>query len=44
MRQLREEGLVALRSGQVIFDDFEELVKLADFDTAYLEQDGPLLR
>ena len=44
MRQLREEGLITFRSGQVIFDDFEGLVKLADFDTAYLDQDGPLLR
>ena len=43
MRQLREEGLLTFRSGQVIFDDFERLVELADFDTAYLDQDGPLL-
>ena len=44
MRQLREEGLLTFRSGQVIFDDFERLVELAEFDTAYLDQDGPLLR
>ena len=44
MRQLREEGLLTFRSGQVIFDDFERLVALADFDTAYLDQEGPLLR
>jgi CRP-like cAMP-binding protein len=44
MRQLREEGLLTFRSGQVIFDDFERLVELADFDYAYLDQDGPLLR
>jgi len=44
MRQLREEGLLTFRSGQVIFDDFERLVELADFDNAYLDQDGPLLR
>jgi CRP-like cAMP-binding protein len=44
LRQLREEGLLTFRSGQVIFDDFERLVDLADFDTAYLDQDGPLLR
>ena len=44
LRQLREEGLLTFRSGQVIFDDFERLVELADFDTAYLDQDGPLLR
>ena len=44
LRQLREEGLLTFRGGQVIFDDFERLVTLADFDTAYLDQDGPLLR
>ena len=44
MRQLREEGLLTFRSGQVIFDDFERTVKIAEFDTAYLDQDGPLLR
>ena len=44
LRQLREKGLLTFRSGQVIFDDFERLVKMAEFDTAYLDQDGPLLR
>ncbi len=44
LRQLREEGLLTFRTGQVIFDDFERLLKLADFDIAYLDQDGPLLR
>lgn len=44
LRQLREKGLLTFRSGQVVFDDFEGLVKLADFDTAYLDQVGPLLR
>ena len=44
LRQLREEGLLTFRSGQVIFDDFEKLVEFADFDTAYLDQDGRLLR
>ncbi len=29
LRQLREEGLLTFRNGQVVFDDFEELVKLA---------------
>ena len=44
LRQLRERGLLTFRSGQVIFDDFEGLVEVADFDTAYLDQDGPMLR
>lgn len=44
LRQLREEGLLTFRSGQVIFDDLEGLVELADFDIGYLDQEGPLLR
>jgi CRP-like cAMP-binding protein len=44
LRQLREQRLLTFRGGQVIFNDFERLVDLADFDTAYLDQDGPLLR
>ena len=44
LRQLREEKLVTFRNGHVTFDDFEGLVELADFDTAYLDQEGPLLR
>ena len=44
LRQLREEGLLTFRSGQVILDNFERLVDVVEFDTAYLDQDGPLLR
>ena len=44
LRQLREAGLMTFRGGHVIVDDFERLVELAEFDTAYLDQDGPLLR
>jgi CRP-like cAMP-binding protein len=44
LRQFREERLLTFRSGQVIFDDFERLVALAEFDIAYLDQDGPLLK
>jgi CRP-like cAMP-binding protein len=44
LRQLREEGLVTFRNGEVRFDDFERLKELAAFDTAYLDQEGPLLR
>jgi CRP-like cAMP-binding protein len=43
LRQLREEGLMTFRDGRVLFDNFERLVELASFDTAYLDQDGPLL-
>lgn len=44
LRQLREEGLLTFCNGQVTFDNVERLVKVADFDTAYLDQEGPLLR
>jgi CRP-like cAMP-binding protein len=43
LRQLREDGLLTFRKGQVAFDDFERLVELVDFDKSYLD-DGPLLR
>jgi CRP-like cAMP-binding protein len=44
LRQLREEGLVTFQNGRVSFDDFVRVKDLAGFDTAYLDQDGPLLR
>ena len=44
LRQLREGGLVTFQKGRVVFDDFERLKELAGFDTAYLDQEGPLLR
>ncbi|MCC5984497.1 MAG: Crp/Fnr family transcriptional regulator, partial [Rhodobacteraceae bacterium] len=44
LRHLREEGLVTFRNGHVAFDDFDRLQTVAGFDTAYLDQDGPLLR
>lgn len=44
LRHLREEGLVTFQKGHVAFDDFGRLKVLAAFDTAYLDQDGPLLR
>ena len=43
LRELREAGLMTFQKGRVSFDDFAGLVALADFDTAYLDQDGPLL-
>ena len=42
LRGLREDGLLTFRNGQVTFNDFGRLVALADFDKAYLDQDGPL--
>ena len=44
LRQMRESDLVTFQKGRVVFGDFERLKELAGFDTAYLDQDGPLLR
>lgn len=44
LRHLREEGLVTFQKGRVAFGDFDGLKKLAAFDNAYLDQDGPRLR
>jgi CRP-like cAMP-binding protein len=44
LRQLREAGLLTLQKGHVTIHDFDGLVSLADFDTSYLDHDGPLLR
>jgi CRP-like cAMP-binding protein len=44
LRQLREAGFVTFRDGRVSFHDYDRLVKLAEFDPAYLDQTGPLLK
>ena len=44
LRQLREMELLTFQKGHVAFNDFDRLVELADFDTAYLDHDGPLLK
>lgn len=44
LRRLREIGLVTVRCGDVVFDDFDRLVDLAEFDSGYLDQSGSLLR
>ncbi len=44
LRRLREEGFLTFQEGRVSFDDFVRLKTLAGFDTAYLDQEGPLLR
>lgn len=44
LRHLREEGLVTFKRGDVVFENLFGLKKLAGFDTAYLDQEGPLLR
>lgn len=44
LRQLREAGLATFRDGRVIIEDPGRLAALADFDAAYLDQAGPLLK
>ncbi|PWE28406.1 Crp/Fnr family transcriptional regulator [Maritimibacter sp. 55A14] len=44
LRQLRENGLATFRDGRVSFRDHDGLVDLAEFDSAYLDQTGPLLK
>ncbi len=44
LRHLREEGLVTFQKGRVAFDNVDGLSDLAGFDTAYLDQEGPMLR
>jgi len=44
LRQLRESGVVTFRDGHVTFHDYAGLVQLAEFDPAYLDQTGPLLK
>jgi CRP-like cAMP-binding protein len=44
LRQLRESGLVTFRDSHVTFHDYGRLVELAEFDPAYLDQTGPLLK
>ena len=44
LRELRESGLCTFQKGTVVFDDFEGLVSLAEFDRGYLDHEGPLLK
>ena len=44
LRELREAGWVTFQNGRVSFQDFAGLVEFADFDRAYLDHDGPLLK
>ncbi|MGQ3486330.1 Crp/Fnr family transcriptional regulator [Roseovarius pacificus] len=44
LRQLREGGVVTFRDGHVTIHDYGRLVDLAEFDPAYLDQTGPLLK
>ncbi len=44
LRQLREDDLMTFRDGHVTIHDYKALAKLADFDPAYLDHAGPLLK
>jgi CRP-like cAMP-binding protein len=44
LRKLREDGLATFRNGRVTFDDFDRLAALAEFDLAYMDHTGPLLK
>jgi CRP-like cAMP-binding protein len=43
LRELREMGLCTVQRRRVTFDDYDGLVKLAAFNRAYLDHEGPLL-
>ena len=43
LRELREEGLLTLQKGMVVFHNYDALVKFTSFDRNYLDHDGPLL-
>ncbi len=44
LRELREEGLLTFQKGRVVFDDYDALVEFAEYDRAYLDEEGPLLK
>jgi len=44
LRKLREDGMVSFRNGRVTFGDIDRLATLAEFDPAYLDHTGPLLK
>ncbi len=44
LRQLRENQLLTFRNGHVTFDNRHRLVELAEFDEAYLDHTGPVLK
>lgn len=44
LRELREEGLLTFQKGRVVFDDYDALIEFANFDRAYLDHEGPLLK
>lgn len=41
LRDIREAGWMTFQNGRVTFNDYDGLSKFADFDSSYLDQDGP---
>ncbi|WP_368484513.1 Crp/Fnr family transcriptional regulator [Thalassospira sp. HF15] len=44
LRELRERKLLTFQKKRVRFDNFDKLVELAEFQTAYLDQSGPIMK
>ena len=44
LRELREEGLLTLQKGRVVYDDYDALVEFANYCYSYLDEEGPLLK
>jgi CRP-like cAMP-binding protein len=42
LRQLREKGLITVKEHRVVIDDVKGLMKLAGYDSGYLDQPRPL--
>jgi CRP-like cAMP-binding protein len=43
LRELREAGMVTFQNGKVTFDDRDRLVEFVDFDSDYLDDEGPAI-
>ncbi|MEQ9345772.1 MAG: Crp/Fnr family transcriptional regulator [Thalassospira sp.] len=44
LRQLREQNLLTFNKKHVHFHNLEKLIELADFQMAYLDQEGPIMK
>jgi CRP-like cAMP-binding protein len=44
LRQLREREMMTFRDGRVTFTNYAKLIEFAQFDPAYLDEIGPLLK
>ena len=43
LKELRNQGVLTFRKGVVRFDDFDNLLELADFNPRYLDADRELV-